>query len=598
MLSRVKPWHHIVVGIFIALMAVLAGVRVIGAGDDSLLRGESFDSKQVTIWPEGTDGVRIREIVDIDFGLNERHGYQRIIPNDFGVPQSVTVVTEADDSLDVVNLGDETRIRVGDPAVVITGRHRYELEYVLPDAALSSGVLALDVIGNDETFTTDRFEVVLTGFDLATTSCDTGSYGSFGGCELVRNDSGNYVAVIEPLAPHDGITVGGRIDGFVDVQLPPAPTQPDAAASGFAPLGLLMIPVGILGAASAYFWNRRRGSNEVSGAGGAADAAFGGLPRPGAPGTAAAVGPTRRVTDKELARMATIEFVPPRGLDPWQGMALLSELVDDQTVLAWFSGMVAQEALIVTGSGQDAQLVLGPKHDRVSLVDQAHLARLFATGTTIELGTYDTDFASTWRNVADEQEGFIQESGWWNTKVGGAGGAVRKLVTGVVVLVFVFVFFNVGAFVASAGLGVLSSPAFAIVLGFIVPFFVALLAYGSMVPSRTATGSALALRTESFRRFLASSEGRHVDWAWEHGVLREYSAWAVALGAAEAWSAAIGSSNIPDRSAAMSGPMLMYTLGPTFASTHTAPSTSSGSSGGFSGGGTGGGGGGGSSGSW
>ena len=43
-------------------------------------------------------------------------------------------------------------------------------------------------------------------------------------------------------------------------------------------------------------------------------------------------------------------------------------------------------------------------------------------------------------------------------------------------------------------------------------------------------GSALALRTESFRRFLAASEGRHVQWAWEHGLLREYSAWAVALG--------------------------------------------------------------------
>ena len=51
--------------------------------------------------------------------------------------------------------------------------------------------------------------------------------------------------------------------------------------------------------------------------------------------------------------MATIEFVPPRGLDPWQGMALLRELVDDQTVLAWFSDMVAQEALVVTGSGTD-----------------------------------------------------------------------------------------------------------------------------------------------------------------------------------------------------------------------------------------------------
>jgi uncharacterized membrane protein YgcG len=243
--------------------------------------------------------------------------------------------------------------------------------------------------------------------------------------------------------------------------------------------------------------------------------------------------------------------------------------------------------------------VLGPKHDRVSLVDQAHLARLFAAGTTIELGAYDSDFASTWRNVADEQEGFIEGSGWWNTKVKGGGATVRKVVTALAVIVLLFVFFNVGAFIADAGVGVLSSPWFAIVLGFAIPFFAAVMTYGSMVPSRTATGSALALRTESFRRFLASSEGKHVDWAWEHGVLREYSAWAVALGAAEAWSKAIGSSNIPDPTAAMSGPMLMYTLGPTFATTHTAPSSSGSSGGGFSGGGgMGGGGGGGSSGSW
>ena len=105
---------------------------------------------------------------------------------------------------------------------------------MLPDAAVSSGVLALDIIGNDETFETDRFEVVLTGFDFGTTACDTGSYGSFGGCELTRDDTGRYVAVIEPLEPHDGITVGGRIDGFTDVDLPPAPAQPRPPRPGSA----------------------------------------------------------------------------------------------------------------------------------------------------------------------------------------------------------------------------------------------------------------------------------------------------------------------------------------------------------------------------
>ena len=33
---------------------VLAGLRIVGAGDDARFRAERFDSKQVTIWPEGT----------------------------------------------------------------------------------------------------------------------------------------------------------------------------------------------------------------------------------------------------------------------------------------------------------------------------------------------------------------------------------------------------------------------------------------------------------------------------------------------------------------------------------------------------------------
>ena len=132
-----------------------------------------------------------------------------------------------------------------------------------------------------------------------------------------------------------------------------------------------------------------------------------------------------------------------------------------------------------------------------------------------------------------------------------------------------------------------------------LPFFVGLLAYSAMVPSRTATGSALALRTESFRRFLAASEGKHVQWAWDNGLLREYSAWAVALDAADAWERAIRASNIPEPQVALSGPLLVHSLAYSMASTSTQPSSSATSSGfsRFSGGG-GGGGGGGSSGSW
>jgi hypothetical protein len=47
---------------------------------------------------------------------------------------------------------------------------------------------------------------------------------------------------------------------------------------------------------------------------------------------------------------------------------------------------------------------------------------------------------------------------------------------------------------------------------------------------RTAAGSAAWLRVESFRRFLADSEAYHAEEAAKRGVLREYTAWAVAVG--------------------------------------------------------------------
>ena len=94
MLTKVRVWQHLVVALVIAAITLLAGFRVIGAGDDALIRPEHFDAKQVTVQPAagaaGGDGVRIREVVDVDFGLTERRGYQRIVPNDFGVPADVT----------------------------------------------------------------------------------------------------------------------------------------------------------------------------------------------------------------------------------------------------------------------------------------------------------------------------------------------------------------------------------------------------------------------------------------------------------------------------------------------------------------------------
>lgn len=604
MLKGVSIIRHLVVAVVVLVVAALGAFRVIGAGDQSVLRQEHFDQKRVVVAPAGADrpdGVRVEETVDIDFGLTERRGYQRIVPNDFGTPVDVVASSpDANDDLDVVALAFTTRIRLGDPAVTFTGQHRYQLGYTLPDAGLSSGSFLLDVIGNEETFQTDRFEIVVVGMRLADTTCDVGARGTVGGCDLEQTGEGVYTAVVEPLAPGDGITIGGTVvERTAPSELGVAPL-PARHPHGPQPLGLVLLLVGAATALGGFFLARSVGSNEVYGAGGAADAAFGRL-EPPRPGVTSADVATLRVPDSRLAELATIEFVPPRGLEPWQGNVLLRERVDDEAVTAWFSEMIARDHIQISRSDSTVTLRRGDDAGGSSAVDRAHLAALFADGDSVTLGTYDPAFSKVWQAIRAEKQRTIGDSGWWSRPVPGTRDRIvvslgrAALGALLVVLFFGSVLWTVGA----AIVGRAGSLVPAITATVLLVAAVAALAYRTMLPSRTANGSALALRTESFRRFLAASEGRHVEWAWEQGLVREYSAWAVALGAADAWSDAIADAHVPDPGVDMTAPLLLHTSAQSFASTRSAPSTSGGAGGGGGfGGGVGGGGGGGSSGSW
>ena len=88
------------------------------------------------IEPAGGDGLRITETFDQDFGSNDRRGHQRLIPNDFGAPTDVVASSpDAPDDVTVDAVDGQTRIRIGDPDITITGQHRYTLSYTLPGRA-------------------------------------------------------------------------------------------------------------------------------------------------------------------------------------------------------------------------------------------------------------------------------------------------------------------------------------------------------------------------------------------------------------------------------------------------------------------------------
>jgi uncharacterized membrane protein YgcG len=614
-LGKLEVWRHAAAGAAVLACSALALFGVIG---EEKQNEERFEAKQVTVTPTGDDGVTIREVVDQDFGTNDRHGYQRIIPNDFGVPTDVTASSpDAPADVAVEQVPEGTRIRVGDPNTTVSGQHRYILTYTLPDARLSSGELALDVIGTGETSRTERFEVVVTGLQLSDPLCNVGRFGATGGCTL-EPDDGVYRAVISPLEPGQGITIGGTIIGRTTPVAVAEPALPPRRDSNRVPLAIALLPIGGAAVAAVYLIARWRGRNEVF-AGGAADAAFGTapvavagapLPPPGAPSpvpTNPSGSGVRHIADQRMDELATTEFAPPDGIEPWQATVLLRERIDNESIGAWFSGLAARDVITLTRDGKDVTLGVGPRFDTADTADRAVLTSMFNGRSQIELGSYDKGFATAWRDVRDLQEERIAASGWWTRHSPQARNRLNVpwplfVVAAVWGLV---VFGSIGA----ASLGWISTPPGAIAFGIIVPALAAFAVYRTLLPVRSATGSAFALRAESFRRFLKASEGRHVEWAWKNGLLREYSAWAVALGAADAWERAMEASSVSPAELS-TGPILVYSMGPSWSRSIVPPSSSGGGGfggggfggggfgGGFSGGSVGGGGGGGSSGSW
>src|SRR5215216_2074312 len=218
-------WRHGVVAATVLAGSGLVLAGVIGDSDRDL--PERFEAKQVLVTPAGEDGVRIREVVDQDFGSHDRHGYERVIPNDFGVPTNVTASSpDAPDDVSVANQGLETVIRIGDPGQTVSGQHRYVLEYTLPEAQLSTGALNLDIIHAGEPYETERFEVVVTGMTLDDPSCSQGALGTEGGCTL-EPDGDTYRAVISPLPTDDFLTISGFVTGRFAPADVPEPALPE-----------------------------------------------------------------------------------------------------------------------------------------------------------------------------------------------------------------------------------------------------------------------------------------------------------------------------------------------------------------------------------
>jgi len=633
-------------------IALLAGGSLV-AGAAALGGSLVGDPERVTgYWAAavvGDDGsAQVTEVIDYSFGTlaPDKHGIFRVIPG-LTVDTPVTVSSpDAPAGTEVTSELDGIRVRIGDPDTTVNGRRRYQIEYPLPDVRRGDTV-DWESVGTEWDVGMDQVEVhLVTPFELADAACFVGPVRSTDECGLDLVEPGHVVAEVDSLGAGEGVSIEGQV-GAALAATPPAPAppteRPDNPSTGLLPPAGTAAAAAAVAAIPATLLVRRAGRERVA-PGGATEAAYGGggalgvgdedrwgalptrlpspPPVPGAdvvtppppppspagpvtaeagagpavaehggwvpPGSDAAVSEIR-VDAAELAEMATTEFAPPPGISPSHGGVVLREEVRQEHKVAWLVQLAIEGVIDID---DDSIRYVGAT--TASPDEQRVLDRIFAREGEIRLGTYDSQFASGWAEVSRRLEAWRDSSGLWDRRGDQRRAAARVLgIVAVVVGLAGAVLGGVAAtrvgapgLVATLAGGVLAGAGLAAALG----------AWELHV--RTPLGSALWLRIESFRRFLAGSEAFHAEEAAKRGVLREYTAWALALGEINRWSNAVAAAAIPPDVAGVSyayiGPMLMMST----MSTATAPSSSGSGGGGFGGGGVGGGAGGGGGGSW
>lgn len=599
--------RHLLVGLTVALLAGLAGFGLIGPAAGT----ERITSYDVVATVNPDRSVSIREVIDWDFGFAlDKHGIFRDIPTDAGVPQEIRVWSpDAPDGTLATRSSGDIRIRIGDPDTVVRGRHRYVITYVLPEI-IKEDRFALDAIGDRWPVPVENVRVTLIGTELDEPRCFVGPSGSDARCpfsdgaadgyrtQVDRLDAGEAVTiegvVLSPAAPAEGDqapVADGVSSAAAGSTLPPFVRRDTALGPRWA---AIVAGLGSVVALLVFNRSRHRGRNEVA-VGGATAAAFaptgdhgfGFLPT-------ADDGPapvaTTMVADADMAALAGLDFVPPPGVEPWQAAVVLREKVDSDTIGAWFSSQAAHDIISFATVAGTVHMAAGPRAAEADAETAAVLNQAMGSQRSITLGSFDPKFAAGWNHAAGIIRSWSSSSGAFRHGApSSAGGRELVIGLGVGLGVGLPLLFAIGFLVG------LQTAVAAVAVTVFVVGVLSFALYSRLVPSLSAGGSAIWLRTESFRRFLHESEAQHVEWAWQNGLLREYSAWAVALGEAGAWGRALEVAGVPpvevDHIHSVMAPSVHSS---SFSSSHTAPS----SSGGGGGGGSGGGGGGGGGGSW
>ncbi|WP_405559653.1 DUF2207 domain-containing protein [Streptomyces canus] len=577
----------------IVVLVVLGAFGGVAALAQTLANRERVTSMWVGAEIRADGSARITEVIDYDFGHSgDSHGIYRDVPGSPFEGDDVSVGldghkvpwedTYGDYYRDVT--GEELladRLKVGDPDRLVSGVHRYRIQYTLPDV-VKGGRLAWDAVGTGWKVDRSRVEIhVVDAHGFSGLRCRHGSWDQGKPCTARQSEPGHLVVRLDKLKGSEGLTLyatAAKTGLAGAVALPAAPSGKAVGTTLPHPMrnGGLFLAVALACAALTICALRIVGRDRLAEDGGR----------------------VRRVEIERLARSVTPSATPPEELTPAQGGLLLTESVDKRHKVAWLLTAAADGHLTIQGDEKHPVLRRRNSGERMDPEDRAVLRKMFSGRDSLTLGARDDWFRQGWGELSSYLVQWRKASGLWDTvterHVFWRGVAVMA------VTVLGFALAITGGILSGhrtvAAMPVLLVGAAAAGAG------VAALARLWELDRRTPRGSALWLQVEAFRRYLADP-GSCPDELPVGERADRYAAWAVALGVESAWEQAIGAATSrPTAGRRFSLDLTDVLLVAVVLSAASPPSSSGGSSGsgggGSSSGDVGGGAGGGGGGSW
>jgi uncharacterized protein (TIGR04222 family) len=572
--------------------------------------GEAIHAYRVEIRILDTADLLITERIDYDFGAALRHGIFRTIPSRYYFDDVNDRVYRIEDvtaqsptapaDVEVSSEGGDTTIRVGDPDVEISGRHRYTLTYRVEgvlNAFTDHDELYWNAIGDEWQAPIDGVEVTVQApADVQRAACFQGYTGATETCGRVA-EVGPIArfAAGRTLQPHEGLTVVVAIPkGAVSeptMILEERWSAQRAFSLNAGTVGAAAVVTGLLGGLLGRLWWRE-----------GRDRRFLGSPIDQVMGTPSGESGTVPVGEGDLE--APVEFAPPGDVRPGQIGTLLDERANVIDVTATIVDLAGRGFLLIREIPDEGlfsktdwtliRLEQGP--GELLAYERRLLDALFRDGDEVTVSALKTTFAERLQGIEESLYADAMRQKWFRARPDQV--RVRWAGRGVILLVI-----GAGLTFALARWthwGIVGIP---VILGGLV---LALMA--RQMPARTARGTAMLRRIRGFRRVIATAEHHMARWAEEENVFTRYLPYAIVFGLTKKWAKAFEDLGLePDTSGWYVGPRAFtaaafadsidgfaVTTGGTLASTPA----SSGSSGFGGGGSSGGGGGGGGGGSW